>query len=1212
MSVCSNTFKPRGHASQAQSQAQSSQDGRCDIYNPSTTSPRLGWDSRSASPQSPNELNLSCMPKMQDFRAEVSFSTLSNTPHYTTTSTSLDLDFSNDEVHRATESSGMDEGAGPYPVSRIRDATKKIQRYYCRFEDCRHTKGFARINDLKRHQKKHDGETPLWYCGCCKNMGDEGYKGTPRKDHLKQHLMNKHQMEAPLDCPEKPCSGNGRVLFSSGACVEEHLRQEHGYTNTYEATSSGYVPLFLKNYGDNSPWHPATDRYAPSSPARSMTIKRLIQTESEQLPKRRRQDSTYGSCNTSEVASTETTSTEPTLAVEEIPRGPGSSSTIEMPVDILGLSRATNFGYSHGLNGPPRFLPDFMRDGCEAWERMGIAANFDPFADSVLGLFESDTLMPLGLEKVPNVHPTDFLALYRTKSWSLSILLIPSLTGFKGSNRIQKLPTAAVKFLQIAEATSVSYNPRTKTMNLRGDITLLESAKDQLQAVMLEVSRECGLQYLQRKHKELQRKTNVDTLHDTSANQPYDGDRSANIFALRVKQDSMFITTWIDFLLPRLPTILDPAIGHDYGVSLVRQGASEAEARPHIRIQSPRKLRSATRKNIKQAIDEICESNMRDCILVFFCKGYLRLLANATSLQSVENCSLVSDEEEDDDPGFQTKRYWQTPGMGASIGMRCTNVVSATSGGYVLVDGRKFLLTVEHFIGKSYKENIAILPENWNLFTLTSPALCDVEEMRMRLDATFRDLNAKSELLSKEPGDGEISLNDLHLSGIEEILHDMDVIENYQSELSRPEQDFILGELAGRCRPTATLSIDAESSSSPPESAMSCRMDWAMFNVENRRIGENRHRFQAGSDSELAETTGDNSPNWAGDGDFCSDTCELEPNAKVHYVGSTSGRREGQINAVPMLLSIRGLRTTEWALISPEQISRSEGCEGDSGAWVLRDVDNKLVGLLWGWFDGQLLFSPIDKVFADIQNTFPARDVRLPREPIRREPSEMAISGNAVREPVLICAVKKRKRAKPYKLTTLIRSRPNTVQSILPAKGSIGNEATPSHDQLSSYSSVELNISSPVEYSSASRIADASSREQLSANKQPESKCKQVIHVFHNQHRKVSKTDPGLGSIMHERRRRVRAASARSECVSHMKCQSPLRDILMPRSTSLLAVHPFPSKSHPMKPMCRSNTFPYSKKDPTPQSRPHGFKSSNSYLRIGKSKDLSQSNFYSE
>lgn len=182
------------------------------------------------------------------------------------------------------------------------------------------------------------------------------------------------------------------------------------------------VRTSLKNSGDN-PLCPRTrERSAPSSPARSLAIKRLIPTDSEQLPKRRRQDSTYSSCDTSEVASTENIFTETTsLAVEEISRGSGSYSTIEMPVDTSGFSTVTNpeyptFEHFHGLNGPSPFLPDLMRDRWEDCGHTGIPANPDPNADSVLGLFEIDTLMPLGLERVPNVHPTDFLALYRTKS----------------------------------------------------------------------------------------------------------------------------------------------------------------------------------------------------------------------------------------------------------------------------------------------------------------------------------------------------------------------------------------------------------------------------------------------------------------------------------------------------------------------------------------------------------------------------------------------------------------------------------------------------------------------------------------------------------------------------------------------------------------------------------------------------------------------------
>lgn len=774
---------------------------------------------------------------------------------------------------------------------------------------------------------------------------------------------------------------------------------------------------------------------------------------------------------------------------------------------------------------------------------------------------------------------------------------------------MQKPSTATVQLLNIAASASVSYNPRTRTMNLRGPVALLESVKEKLQAIILEVSPESGLQYLQRKQKELQPMTNVNTLHgtwNTSANQTSDGDRSGIIFALRIKQDLSTITTWIDYLLPKLRTILDPALGCNYTASLVRQGDSEADARPHIRIRSPRKLRLATRKNIKQAIDEICELNTRDRIPVSIRRDFLRLLASTPSSHSVTDDKSLSieseedEEDEEDDPAFRTKRYWQNLGMGASIGMGCTRTVSATSGGYVLVDGRKLLLTVDHFIERSYNGEPPV-SQHQDRITITSPSLSDVDDMRGRLDASLRDLNAEFNLLSKKPGDGEISLNDAPSLRMEQIMYAMGFCQEFQSEITRPDQIFILGNIDKRCQTRSSLSFDAESSSSS-ESATSSRMDWALFDIRNHRIGENRHRFGTRSDFEEI--------NWTGDGDFCSETCELEPNASVHYVGQRSGRRTCQVNAVPMLINDNGICTYEWTLICPG-LTSSKQCEGDSGAWVLNS-DNNVVGMLWGFTDGQLIFSDIIKVFADIQNVYPAREVRLPHNPIHREPSVVAISGRAIGETVLICGVKEPKRARPYKLSTVMPSRRSNVQSRLPAKGSIGNEAAPSHDQLSSYSSVKLNISSPVEYLSASRIADASSIEQLSANKEPESKCKQVVHVFHNQHGKISKTDPGLDSITHERRQRVRAGSAGSECVSHMKCQSPLRYIRSSGSTNLLAIHSrFLSKSHLMKPMCKSNTFPYSKKDAAAQSRRRDFKSSSSYLRIGKLKDLSQSNFLS-
>lgn len=858
---------------------------------------------------------------------------------------------------------------------------------------------------------------------------------------------------------------------------------------------------------------------------------------------------------------------------------------------------------------------------------MNIPTDPDPNADSVLGPREIDRSMLLDLEQIPNVHPVDILALYRTKSMCLELI-------DTCANMIQGLQnSAANEFLQTAEFTFISYNPRTRTINLRGPATPIKSAKEKLQAVMREVSRESGLQYLQTKQIELRQKTNVNPLHgtwNTSANQTCDGDLPAKIFALRVKQDSITITTWNECLLPKLPSILDPAIGQDYAASLVRQGASEVEARPHIRIQSPRKLRLATRKNIKLAIDETCDLNMRGRIPVSFCTGYLRLLVNATSLQStIEENSLSEDseEEEDDDPGFHTKRYWQYPGMGASIGMRCTRLVSATLGGYVLVDGLKLLLTVDHFIARSHKETSTISPRGRDLFTLTSPSLSDVDEMRERLDLTMRDLQAQSDLLSKKPGDSEIFLNDVLPPELEKIAREMDGIQEYQSEINRPDREFVLGQLAHRCKPNAMLSIDAQSPSSS-ELATSCRMDWALFSIEIRRMGENRHW----SESEMAEATNETSPNGTSDGVFCNDTCDLEPNASVHYVGQRSGSRKGRINAVQMLLRSGGIRTNEWALICPEQISRSESCEGDSGAWVLGEGDNKLVGLLWGWIDGQLLLSPINKVFADIKNTFAAREVSLPRDRINREPPMMATSGNAVPEPVFICAVKKRKPAKPYKVSTILRSKPKSLQPISRAKASSGNEAVtsqgpsfafetqdikapsrgrkslPSHssNQATSDSSLELDITSPVEYSSPSCIVDTSSIGKLSVEKQPQPMCQIVPGIVNNHDSQLSTTDPKVDIMIPQRSHLARAVSAGPECVSHTKYQNFLRYILLPVSSNILAFGlTFPSESQSMKLKYKSSTFPCSQRDIAARPKGHDFKPFNSHLRFGKLKGLS-------
>ncbi|MCJ1266066.1 Ankyrin-2 [Lobaria immixta] len=138
--------------------------------------PGEGSDLHGRSERSMDELEPPSMPKIKDLAKKVSSSDLSNSSH---SISSRDLDISvhsNGKEHRQTESCDLEKDPGPYSTPATLEATQSNQRHYCRAEGCSHTKGFARVPDLKRHQKIHRGDTPIWYCGCCKNVATTGTK----------------------------------------------------------------------------------------------------------------------------------------------------------------------------------------------------------------------------------------------------------------------------------------------------------------------------------------------------------------------------------------------------------------------------------------------------------------------------------------------------------------------------------------------------------------------------------------------------------------------------------------------------------------------------------------------------------------------------------------------------------------------------------------------------------------------------------------------------------------------------------------------------------------------------------------------------------------------------------------------------------------------------------------------------------------------------
>ena len=488
--------------------------------------------------------------------------------------------------------------------------------------------------------------------------------------------------------------------------------------------------------------------------------------------------------------------------------------------------------------------------------------------------------------------------------------------------------------------SSFVYNMRTKTISLQGPAKAAKDAKVQLQAGLEIFKRSGSLNDLQSKLDQLRQSIPMNDSQGCGRSS------SANMFALRGQQDSATVAKWTKSVLPHLLLILDRIIGRDYSVHLVRQGSSETSARLCIRIQSPRKLLEATQKNIQQTLDEMCETNMGRKIRVHYSTGYLALLAtpnpqNNVCSESKEEDNYSAEEDNEKTQNEKTRmffyhRFWQNPGMGASIGMYCTKYVPATLGGYILVDNKKLMLTVNHFI----KSSIDTIDKNDNSAaaishrTLTSPSLFHVLEMQEKLLANLQSLmRDQTELIARSSDNPEINVDDQNLDPKwQRILDEKDFLDDLYKEVDQPDKNFIVGKLAFHCRLQPVLPITSEPLAKIESDMFETRyqMDWALFEISDSRMGENQHRYQSESFIEEAELNPEATVRATGDENLCKDTCDPEPNASIYYVGQASGRREGQI--LGQVLIVRGgIKYYEWAL-QPQNAASSKHCEGDSGA----------------------------------------------------------------------------------------------------------------------------------------------------------------------------------------------------------------------------------------------------------------------------------------
>jgi hypothetical protein len=440
-------------------------------------------------------------------------------------------------------------------------------------------------------------------------------------------------------------------------------------------------------------------------------------------------------------------------------------------------------------------------------------------------------------------------------------------------------------------------------------------------------------------------------------------------------EDEVALKTWNDHLLFKLPKAIENLpVGERYSASLVCQNDEGGVPRSVIRFRSSDGQSENTRRIIRARVSDLCKEYRVPVLPVQFSTGMTVRLGRDTTF---------TQEDQQDDPANDVfhhhRRYWKTPGMGASIGMSECSHFSATLGGYIMIDGKRHILSVDHFIQRAQRCTAEGCRDSPSILTkLSSPSRSDVEEVQEALDKRIDEIQ-KSILDIALQGRVEIRLDQLEeVCPSDQSREELECFEFFRKEVPGKSCKFDVGTVVRRCV-NGAISPACRQLSAHEE--ILHRMDWSVCSVAKERRGDNLYRFGLIESPSVAQLKQELlSPQ--GIGPMCETTAEVEGGNKVHYVGQTSGFRKGEVN--PALVLEKDIEdgveriSHEWGIVvEGAQGAIPRDFEGDSGAWVIGD-DNALLGLLWGWSDRHLLFTPIQDVFADIKCKMYAQNVGLP------------------------------------------------------------------------------------------------------------------------------------------------------------------------------------------------------------------------------------------
>ena len=474
-------------------------------------------------------------------------------------------------------------------------------------------------------------------------------------------------------------------------------------------------------------------------------------------------------------------------------------------------------------------------------------------------------------------------------------------------------------------------------------------------------------------------KTQVCVLDSLNAQCSDDTERM-KVFPIKPKDDRLLVRLWFQFVLPALPKLLSSSLGGTYAASLVRRGQVSIRSEPCIQIESPRIPSSKAQAIIRDSLNSIYKKNNHQVIPIRFLRGSVKRLNGGKE----EDLDDAGESAESQRFRFNLVRPYSKPRMGASLGLICSRKVVATLGGYVLVGGEKFMLTSEHFITQS-QEPANIDGDGVDLETLTSPSRYDLSWMENDLKQTKRDLDSEINVwITQLYGNQDIPVDgcDNRLILAADLRERIKDVTSLLEQVKKPSHAYAVGTVFRRSiEPRiATMATSIADIVRPDNSSLETtyHMDWSLCKLDREiaQIVENRHKYRSNEDA-MADDYIEEINHITQPGDFCHETCEVASGASVYYVGQGSKHRSGVVN-IPSLISRDSLETLDWGIMSADgREIPYEHVAGDSGAWVIRKNGNKLMGQIHSYSSGQVLFTPINVIFADIEKECGV-DVSLP------------------------------------------------------------------------------------------------------------------------------------------------------------------------------------------------------------------------------------------